>query len=199
MAKPFSSKGEIAAMADVLARSFHEDPLITYLFPKEKKRPKQLADLYRFLLNLGAAEGGLLRCKEKEGAVIHCHSESRFNSLPVQLKHGLFQTVCKMGVSSSTRALKYDDFAAEIHKSVMKEPHLYLHTIGVDPVHQNLGHGSTLMKTVIADAEKSNLPIYLETSNEKNLSLYEQWGFQVKREEVVPGSESVRIWALMRE
>lgn len=55
----------------------------------------------------------------------------------------------------------------------------YLWFIGVDPLYQRSGIGSRLLKEVIADAGAKGLPIYLETSTERNLPWYQRFGFRI--------------------
>jgi ribosomal protein S18 acetylase RimI-like enzyme len=59
-------------------------------------------------------------------------------------------------------------------------PHWYLSMIGVDPARQGRGLGSALLKHclgVLVDAEGAIA--YLESSNPKNVPLYERFGFEV--------------------
>ncbi len=57
------------------------------------------------------------------------------------------------------------------------EPHWYLPMIGVDPRQQNRGIGSDLMKHALDRCDAEGLPAYLESSNPRNISLYERYGF----------------------
>jgi ribosomal protein S18 acetylase RimI-like enzyme len=60
-----------------------------------------------------------------------------------------------------------------------REPHWYLPLIGVDPAHQNRGHGSALLRHALAQCDRAGVPAYLESSNRANVSLYERHGFVV--------------------
>jgi ribosomal protein S18 acetylase RimI-like enzyme len=60
-----------------------------------------------------------------------------------------------------------------------KEPHWYLPLIGADPVQQGRGYGSILMKYALKRCDRDNLPAYLESSNARNISLYERFGFRL--------------------
>ena len=55
----------------------------------------------------------------------------------------------------------------------------YLPIIGVDPIHQGRGVGAALMKHALALCDADGLPAYLESSNPRNISLYERHGFEV--------------------
>ncbi|GAH35117.1 unnamed protein product, partial [marine sediment metagenome] len=43
-----------------------------------------------------------------------------------------------------------------------------------------------------------SLPIFLETSTQRNVNFYKRFGFQVMEEEIVPGT-NVRQWYLLRK
>jgi ribosomal protein S18 acetylase RimI-like enzyme len=58
-----------------------------------------------------------------------------------------------------------------------KEPHWYLPVIGVDPSRQGMGLGSILMRHAVARSDRAGVPAYLESSNPRNISLYERHGF----------------------
>lgn len=59
-----------------------------------------------------------------------------------------------------------------------EEPCWYLSVIGVDPVHQGRGLGAALMKHALKRFDEEKLPAYLESSNPRNISLYERHGFE---------------------
>jgi ribosomal protein S18 acetylase RimI-like enzyme len=59
------------------------------------------------------------------------------------------------------------------------EPHWYLPLIGVDPARQGEGLGAALMQHALARCDRDGLPAYLESTNPRNVSLYERHGFEV--------------------
>jgi ribosomal protein S18 acetylase RimI-like enzyme len=59
------------------------------------------------------------------------------------------------------------------------EPHWYLPLIGVDPFQQGSGLGSALMRHALARCDSEGKPAFLESSNPKNVPLYERHGFEV--------------------
>lgn len=59
------------------------------------------------------------------------------------------------------------------------ELHWYLPMIGVDPAHQGEGIGSALMTESLKVVDKGGMIAYLESSNPRNVSLYERHGFRV--------------------
>ncbi|MFW6094260.1 MAG: GNAT family N-acetyltransferase [Pseudomonadota bacterium] len=60
-----------------------------------------------------------------------------------------------------------------------EEPHWYLPQIAVDPACQGQGLGAALMKHALARCDADGVIAYLESSNPRNVSLYERHGFEV--------------------
>lgn len=56
-------------------------------------------------------------------------------------------------------------------------PHWYLPMIGVDPVHQGRGIGAALLAHALRVCDRDRLPAYLESTNPRNVTLYERHGF----------------------
>jgi ribosomal protein S18 acetylase RimI-like enzyme len=61
-----------------------------------------------------------------------------------------------------------------------KEPdHWYLGYLGTRCDSQGKGIGSSLLREVLTGADEAGVPAYLESSNERNLTLYQRHGFRV--------------------
>ena len=60
-----------------------------------------------------------------------------------------------------------------------KEPHWYLPMIGVEPNAQRRGLGGELMRHAVARCDREGVLAYLESSNPRNISLYQRFDFEV--------------------
>jgi ribosomal protein S18 acetylase RimI-like enzyme len=60
-----------------------------------------------------------------------------------------------------------------------REPHWYLPLIGVDPSHQGKGYGSALLQHALLPCDRDHTLAYLESTNPKNIPLYERHGFEL--------------------
>ena len=80
---------------------------------------------------------------------------------------------------------KLDDLLATFEKMDQwhpEEPLWYLPLIGVEPNAQGTGLGGALMRHAVARCDQDGALAYLESSNPRNISLYERHGFEVMGE-----------------
>lgn len=61
-----------------------------------------------------------------------------------------------------------------------REPHWYLPLLGIDPLHQGKGIGGALLRHVTEQCDRDGMPAFLESSNLRNVSLYQRHGFEVQ-------------------
>lgn len=59
------------------------------------------------------------------------------------------------------------------------EPCWYLPLIGVDPGCQGRGYGSALLRYALEQCDRDATPAYLESSNPRNIPLYQRHGFEI--------------------
>jgi ribosomal protein S18 acetylase RimI-like enzyme len=63
-----------------------------------------------------------------------------------------------------------------------EESHWYLPMIGVEPNAQGRGLGAELMRHAVERCDREGAVAYLESSNRRNISLYQRHGFDVMGE-----------------
>jgi ribosomal protein S18 acetylase RimI-like enzyme len=71
------------------------------------------------------------------------------------------------------------------------EPHWYLPLIGVDPAQRGRGVGAALLGRALEDVDRDGVAAYLESTNPRNLPLYERHGFAILGKIVVEDSPPV--------
>ena len=76
------------------------------------------------------------------------------------------------------RALRTQAQIEHLHAG-QSPPHWYLGYLGTRRGRQGQGLGTQLLREVLAGADTDGVPAYLESSNERNLPLYERNGFRV--------------------
>ncbi|MHA1457008.1 MAG: GNAT family N-acetyltransferase [Promethearchaeota archaeon] len=91
-----------------------------------------------------------------------------------------------------------EEHSTKVHLEFAPDDHWYLQTLGVEPAYQGKGYGSLLMGYMLEKIDNTNaLPVFLETSTDINVKFYKRFGFEVMREEIVPGTD-IRQWYLLR-
>jgi ribosomal protein S18 acetylase RimI-like enzyme len=88
------------------------------------------------------------------------------------------------------------DFLGQVGTSHPEIDHWHLPAIGVDPSRQGIGIGSQLLGHSLAEVDRNGDVAYLESSNPRNVPLYERFGFEVIAE--IQAGDSPTIWAMLR-
>jgi ribosomal protein S18 acetylase RimI-like enzyme len=192
-------KSHIKPAAEVLARAFHNYPMMQYYFPDESRRRRinryaTMISLY-FAVRYGEAYA---TSTALEGIAVWLpfgqnpmHYLSVLRTVPLNILAAfLFTGGYKMRAAG--------DYISSVHKQACPSHHLYLSDLGVDPVHQGKGFGGKLLRPLLEKAEREHLPIYLETHDERDVALYQHFGFKILSEGLLPHT-TVRHWSMLRE
>ena len=83
------------------------------------------------------------------------------------------------------------------HKRLAPFKHWYLQEIGVDPQFKGKGYAGKLLRPMFARIDEEGLPCYLETEDEKNVTLYEHFGFRMVEKSAIPETK-LTSWAMLR-
>ena len=151
--------------------AFSGDPFFRWFAPDP--------DLYvRYGCDLMNAFGG--NSFEKETAYASTNYESVSFWLPpgIKTEEALVAEVINQIVPAEQAHSVWSIFG-EMGSYHPKEDCWYLPLIGVDPACQGRGLGSALLKHALELVDKTSLPAFLESSNPRNISLYERHGFEV--------------------
>jgi ribosomal protein S18 acetylase RimI-like enzyme len=94
------------------------------------------------------------------------------------------------------RALRTQLQIESLHPKSPK--HWYLGYLGARRANQGQGLGSQLLREVLTKADADGVPAYLESSNERNVPLYERHGFKVVDETRALG-KGPKIYLMWRD
>lgn len=184
------AKNEDRILSDVLARSFWDDPVMSWILPEQHSRYQRMRMFFRAELASTRSRGEVLTTEDYSGAALWLPPKQW--RLPIS---GMAKEAPRLVLSIRTRliaALKLNDLMEKEHP---KEPHWYLAVIGTDPVRQGVGAGRALITDVTDRCDREGLPAYLESSKERNVPYYERFKFQVTGEIKVPdGPVLYKMW-----
>ena len=192
-------KSQIKPAADVLARAFQDDPLFVYFFPNASERKKKSPYIFQLLVHYGVLYSEVYATSPNlEGVAVWLPSEKTDMSFRRTMRSGVLLMIPKIGKEVTNRLQCFDEYVTPIRQRHAPFRHWYLQIIGVDPEFQGKGYGSTLLKPMFARMDREQLPCYLETESQKNVSIYQHYGFKVVEEVKIPGTE-LSNWSMLRE
>ena len=192
-------KAHVKAAASMLAKAFQDDPFYAYVYSNatvmEWRLPYMLEFLLRYSLHYGQS---YTTSPQLEGVAVWLHSEQMSMSFWRLLISGAFWSSLKMGSEAGRRMQRFSRYIEAKQKELVPFPHWYLHTLGVDPKFQGRGYASKLLRCMLNRIDEEGLPCYIETSTERNVSMYQHFGFKVIEELNAPGT-TYKLWAMLRD
>jgi len=181
------------AVSWALARAFHDDPVMEWLYPDTDRRVERSRGFFALRLRQLLPDGEVYTTPELEGGALW--------AVPGKWKLNLLQTLRLLAVMApalgrrgprSLRGLE----RVEAHHP--KEPeHYYLAVLGTEPERQGNGIGSALMQPVLDDCDEHGIGAYLESSKERNIAFYGRHGFKVTEEIRLP--KGPLVWGMWRD
>lgn len=162
--------GEEDHMIDAMMLAFSTDPLGRYAFPSAKQYLNGMRIVFEGLGGNSFKSGGAFHVGDFGGGAFWCppgvHPDGESMGGAVEF-------------IEPSRLETFLAVLGEMGTHHPEEPHWYLQFIGVDSHHQGGGYGAAMMKHVLAKIDEEGTTAYLESSNPRNLTLYERFGFEV--------------------
>lgn len=192
-------RASLANLDDVgaaLADAFRDDPVFAWMIPPAT--PKRDAKMLTFFTSMARS---YLR-RDKHVYVVGDGQAAALWSAPgawtLPMSEMLRET------PSAVKAFGRNTFRAvrtqlQVESKHPKEPaHWYLGYLGTRCDSQGQGLGSAMLREVLEPADAAGVPAYLESSNERNLTLYRRHGFEVV-EEIRALGTGPTIWRMWRD
>ncbi len=193
------TKADAKAAARTLARAFQDYPVSVFIEPDAVKREKEQPGAFRSVMVSAMAHGEIYSTSPRmEGVAIWVKGDKNRPVAPPRRSAREWLGSLFGDKGKQRRRQAFFNFSNEIRARLLFDRYWYLQMLGVDPAHQGKGYSGRLLKPMLARAEREGLPVYLETQLEKNVSLYQHFGFKVVEEGVIPGSD-VYSWAMVRD
>jgi ribosomal protein S18 acetylase RimI-like enzyme len=189
-------RNEATLLGEILADAFAEDPVFQWLIdPNVRNRDQRMrmffTSMSRSYLRQAkpcyiAGDGSAAAMWAAPGKWALPMSEMALEAAPQTAAFG----------RRLQRALRTQLQIEGLHPKSPK--HWYLGYLGARQENQGQGFGSQLLREVLSKADADGVPAYLESSNERNVPLYERHGFKVV-EEVRALGKGPLIWRMWRD
>ena len=144
-----------------------------------------------------------------EDAVIYADSEE-INGFAVWLPFGFtgsktlpflinggFSLILHSGPSIIGRLLTYETYAMNLKKDFTDNYDWYLYNLSVKKDAQGKGIASKLLRPMLEFCDDERMVAYLETNKDSNVGLYQHYGFDLVKEEIIPKTP-VTHYAMVR-
>lgn len=178
------------ALALVLARAFHDDPVTSWFYPNPRSRLRVARRFFAIRLRQLAPQQLIYTTLERSGAAVWARpgqwrEDPRQSLMLLPMLPALMPRLRR-----TTRAVR------EIERHHPDQSHYYLSILGTDPEQQGEGIGSALLAPVLERCDAGGVPAFLESSKESNVGFYAQHGFVVLDRIELPGGPP--LWLMWR-
>ena len=190
-------KKDLERLAEVAADAYRDYPLHNW-FTKGKYDAKASKLLMQISLKTMT-----------EDAVIYADSEeingfaawlpfgfTGNKALPF-LKSGGLSLILHSGFGIISRLSSYEAYAMNLKKEFTDNYDWYLFNLSIKKDAQGKGIASKLMRPMLQFCDDEKMVAYLETNKDKNVSLYQHYGFDLMKEEIIPNTP-VTHYAMVR-
>jgi ribosomal protein S18 acetylase RimI-like enzyme len=117
-------------------------------------------------------------------------------TLPFLFSGGL-KLILHSGLGIIGRLLTYETYAMNLKKEYTDNYDWYLYNLSIKKDAQGKGIASKLLRPMLEFCDDEKMVAYLETNKESNVSLYKHYGFELKKEEMIPKT-TVTHYAMVR-
>ena len=192
------SKKELGRLAEVAADAYRDYPLHNWF-----TKGKYDAVASKILMEIS------LKTMVKD-AIIYADSEE-MNGFAVWLPFGFtgnktlpfiinggLKLILHSGFGLIGRLLTYENYAMNLKKQYTDHYDWYLFNLSIKKDAQGKGIASKLMRPMLQFCDDERMVVYLETNKEPNVGLYQHFGFDLMKEEMIPKTP-VMHYAMVRK
>jgi GNAT superfamily N-acetyltransferase len=188
-------KKDIKKVLNVFLSAYSDDPMFEKFIQEEEKRRAQFEIMMKFCVKYGNV---FSTSDNFEGVMaIVPHDKGDMTAGRVIQSGGFFASMKLLSLrkimEASTKALE------EAKKDLDIGPYIFLFIMAVSKEFQGKGFGGKFLRAIIEKSEIEKKPIYLETQNKKNVSLYEHFGFHVIKKINMPEPVNLPMWLMVRD
>jgi ribosomal protein S18 acetylase RimI-like enzyme len=194
------SRSQTPEAAHILSDAFSHDPIVNYFLSEdENEKLNALNVIAEKLIHFSELHNHIYTTNnEMKGVAIWLPPETSSFTLSE-----LWQLLTS-GVLTIPFYMRWDRFTdvlsftgAELgRRQHYAEPHWYLAMLGVSSRYQGQGVGSELLQPILEQADRDNLPCYLETSTEAAVRFYQRQGFEIQHSGTV--GRILPYWTMKR-
>lgn len=189
---------DLESATQVLAQSFEEDPLVSFILPKQKTRVKTVAKFFRAMLRLPIKNRFAFGISEPLAgvAIWNFPDKPSLSITPKDLLTFLPLLFSYYPIGARRARAVFHQIEAN-HKKYASEPHFYLDNLGVLASARGKGLSSQLIRPFLQMADEQKVIAYTDTVTKSKVPLYGHFGFECVEENFI-ASTGLTTYALRR-
>ena len=190
---------DIRKAAATFADAFTEDPIWSALFTGAAGSQKRKRAVYENPVRFCMKYGSVYATSEAlEGIAAWVPGELSNYTVWRMLRSGALASGLKAGFKIARKMMPiFKPIETDRNAHMKGKRYTYLQIIGVAREFQGQGLGGTLIRAVVEEAEREGRTLYLETETERNVAMYERFGFKVIQTITLP-VVSLPMWEMVR-
>jgi ribosomal protein S18 acetylase RimI-like enzyme len=194
-----AERTNVTRLADILAEAMYKDPMYYYIFNDKELNCRYFSAFWKAILKYTIKFGVVLTTEDYLGAACLLPPDKTDFTFKNLMKTGFKVplSILRFPISKMISTMDILFSLGEYQNQTLPEPHWYLMEIGVKPEEQGKGIGGSLLRKLIEIAGNDKKPIYLETETEKNVQLYQKYGFEVVNETILK-KHNLRYYLMVR-
>lgn len=178
-------------LARILAAAFADDPVFSWVFPGDERRPRVLWPFFGFIATETYVPKGAVYLAD--GACACWGPPGSSDDWPDERSARFGELMMREGDPGDLERLSV--LGGIMEGTRPREPHWYLAMLATVPERQGQGMGAALLRHTLVEADRAQLPAYLESSNPRNVPLYLRHGFEaVGRLDLPDGPSMTTMW-----
>lgn len=173
----------------ILTLAFSRDPAVRWMFPQ----PYQYWQSFPLFAK---AFGGAAFQQNTAHYVDDLGTVALWLSPTAQPDEQALISLIQTAVDAANQAAVFS-VLEQLDEHHPQAPHWHLAILGTDPISQGKGHGSALLAHTLTSCDQQQALVYLEATNERNVSLYQKHGFEVLG--TVQAGTSPTLYPMLRQ
>lgn len=169
-----ATDADASAIAATLSAAFDADPLWSWAFPDDYKRPAQYETFFGLFVESATPNGWVWTLDQAAAVAVWTPPGKSELSDEAEAKLEPFLTA-ELGAHAKPVLQVFESFESAYPEG---QDFYYLSLLGTHPDHRGRGLGMALLAANLVHIDNEAMPAYLESSNPANNARYERLGFK---------------------
>jgi ribosomal protein S18 acetylase RimI-like enzyme len=186
------TEDDMASVCEVIGLAFADNPsTLANVRGDRTKACRTMMDAVRFAKFGRSSSYGLIAMKQ--GQVVGALNGAQWPQCQMRTTEKIKTAPSMVRIMGTALPRAFKMMGARA-KHDPRRPHWHIGPIGVRPEFQGHGVGKALLEVFLGMVDDRGVPAFLETDVDRNVELYEKFGFEVTESELIVGVHTRFMW-----